>query len=218
MVVIVIAALAATAASIGLGALTRAQLRSGAMKVAAAARFAYNRAVAQGTTVRVTFDMDEGTMVFEEAHGRITLARTEDPTRERLLDDGNDEAAVDPWTAARARLEEGFEPSFGASPFAPISGYRYRAQTLARGVVVTRMYLPHEPEPREEGRGSVHFFPSGETEHAILHLSDGWDRVFSVELHPLTGRARIRDFAYEPEEPLTEDGRSELRDRRGGVR
>jgi hypothetical protein len=39
-------------------------------------------------------------------------------------------------------------------------------------------------------------------------VSDGAGRTFSVELHPLTGRARVREGAYEPEE-LILDGDEE---------
>jgi hypothetical protein len=74
--------------------------------------------------------------------------------------------------------------------------------------VIERLIVPHEPEPRTEGRGSIYFFPGGQTEHAVLWLSDGGDRVFAVELHPLTGRTRVYDYAYAPEQ-LLEDGRGE---------
>ena len=139
--------------------------------------------------------------------GSITLARTTDSRRldvERDAEDGVDSAAVDPWEAARARLEDTLRPSFGSSPFASLEGRRYAPAPLSDGVRITRLWTPHEAEPRTEGIGHVYFFPNGQTENAVLWVSDGHDRVFSIEIHPLTGRTRVRDFAWEPEELVLE--------------
>lgn len=218
MIVVIIIALAASGASYAFGALERTRLRSACMRVGAAARYAYNRSIAQGSTVRLLFDLDQDTIAFEEAHGRITIARTGDRRRREVEadgEDGVDVSAVDPWEAARARLESTLRPSFGASPFSAIEGRRYQAHALADGVTIERLISPHEPEPRTSGRGSIYFFPSGQTEHSVLWLSDGGDRVFAVELHPLTGRARVHSGAYEPDELLddsSEEPSSELED------
>ncbi|MFW6197299.1 MAG: hypothetical protein ACOC5B_00405, partial [Myxococcota bacterium] len=148
--------------------------------------------------------------------GKVVLARTDDPRFEEQ--GGSEQAAVDPWSAARARLQDTFEPSFGRSPFQPLTGSdgealdRYRDVSLGDNIRIMRMYLPHEPAPRVSGRGAVYFFPTGLTEHAVIQLSDGGEeRIYSVEVHPLTGRTNVHDFAYEPEEP-GEEGFHELED------
>lgn len=211
MIVVIIVAVAATGLSYGLGALERTQLRSACMKLTAGARYAYNRSIANGTTVRLVLDLEQNTMGFEEAHGRITLARATDPRRAEIAagGDGGDISGVDPWAAAQARLESTLRPSFGASPFQAIEGRRYQARPLGDRITIERLITPHEPEPRERGRGSIYFFPGGQTEHAVVWLSDGADRVFSVEIHPLTGRTRVRDHAWEPDE-LLDQGTSEV--------
>jgi general secretion pathway protein H len=212
MIVVIIIALAAGGMSYGLGALERTQLRSACMRFTAGARYAYNRSIGHGTTVRLVFDLDANTMGFEEAHGRVTLARSTDRRRAEIAEDSRDEVSgVDPWAAAQARLASTLRPSFGASPFQPIEGRRYESAALGRGISLERLITPHEPEPRERGKGSIYFFPGGQTEHAVLWLSDGGDRVFSVELHPLTGRTRVRDHAWEPDH-LLDQGRSEVED------
>ena len=206
MVVILILAVAAISLSYGFGALNRTQLRSACMRITAASRFAYNRAISRGTTVRLAFDFRADTMAIEEAHGRITLARNDDTRRLSIEDEGEGEAAdaVDPWAAAQARLADTLHPSFGASPFQPIAGRRYVAAPVAESVQIDRLITPHENEPRERGVGHIYFFPHGQTEHAVVWLSDGGDHVFSVEIHPLSGRARVRPSAYEPEELMLE--------------
>ena len=200
MLVVVIIAIGATGMGYSLGSLTRANLKAGAGKLAAAVRYAYNRAITQGSTVRIVFDLPGKTFSIEEAQGRMMLARKDD--ERRFGEDGEDRgAAVDPWEAAKAALEEGVKPSLGESPFSPISGKasRYTNVALGRGIHLVKLYVPHEEDPKDEGKGAIHFFPGGYTEHAVLHLSDGHEGFYSVEIHPLTGRCRVRPEAYEPE-------------------
>ncbi len=214
LIVIIIIALAATGITYSLSAITRANLRSACMTVTAASRYAYNRAISEGSTVRLVFNLDQSQMSFEEARGGITLARLDDATRQQLEED-EDGTAVDPWAAARARLSDTLRPSFGASPFSALPGSRFQARSLANGVRVLRLIVPHEPEPRTEGHGAIYFFPGGQTEHAVLWLGDDSDRVYAVEIHPLTGRAKVYDYAYEPENLLDDgqgQGRSEVED------
>ena len=208
IVVVVIIALAGAGLSFSLGALTRTNLKSGAVKIASAARFAYYRAVIQGTTVRLSFAVPGNTFSVEEAHGYVTLTRADDERREEGDDEGSGPVAADPWEAAQARIGEALKPSLGASPFGELqsaSGQtmtRYQNVELGRRVQIVKLIVAHEPVPLESGQGSVHFFPSGMTEHAVIQLSDGSDTVFSVELHPLTGRATVHAEAYEPDSLL----------------
>lgn len=206
MVAVLIVAMFASVLFIGFNTVTRQHMRSACLTLSGAARYAYGRAVAQNSTVRLVFDLDTHQMRFEEAHGRVTLARLDDATREELdEEEGGDNAAVDPWAAAQARLGDTLNPSFGASPFSPVPGSRYEAQELADGVLIHRVIVPHEPDPVTEGQASIYFFPGGHTEHAVVWVGDDEDRVYSVEIHPLTGRTRVYDYAYEPEQ-LLDDG------------
>jgi type II secretory pathway pseudopilin PulG len=203
MIVVILLAIVASGISYAFGALTRTQLRSACMHVTAAARYAYNRAIARNTTVRLAFDLDADTMGFEESEIPVALARIGDERRE-ASDDADesdvDSAGVDPWAAAQARLADTIHPTFGASPFSAIEGRRYAAHPLASGIHIDRLYTPHEDDPREEGTGHIYFFPHGQTENAVVWLSDGNEQVFSVEIHPITGRTIVRASAYEPEE------------------
>ncbi len=230
LIVVAILAVVATGITLGFSALHRTKLRSAAMDIVAASRFAYHRAVTRGKTVRIVFDLDAHTMAIEEAHGHITLSADED----RELDEDEDTAAVDPWEAARARLDDAYGANLGRPAFEPIRGSngepirRYRPHQLpvsegrrarsgepdpARAAVhIVRLSTPHEPEPREQGRGYVYYFPGGRTEHAVVQIADrSRETVYSVEIHPLTGHAKVYPYAFEPEELLDED-LSEVRD------
>lgn len=204
LLVVALLALTASGMSFALGAVTRTHLRSACMRVTAAARFAYTRAIVKGNTVRVQLNADKHTIALQEAHGKVKLAAPDDERRQEMEGSKHDRAAVDPWEAARARLEKSIEPTFGRSPFGPIRSddgtaiQRYKAEPVGEDIRVAKMFLPHEPEPVRAGTGSIYFFPGGRTEHAIIQLTDG-EAVYSVEIQELTGRARIHSEAYEPE-------------------
>lgn len=204
MIVIALIGLAASGVSYGFNALTRANLRSACSRVAGAVRFGYDRAVIQGKTVRLTFEIPGNTLALEETERDVTLAASEDPRRGEE-GEGAGAAAVDPWASAQQRMQEAFEPSFGASPFGPLTNTRgqvlekYKKIELDDDVKIVRLIAPHEPDPKESGQGALYFFPGGRTEHAVVQLSDGSDDVYSIEIHPLTGRPKVHNEAYRPE-------------------
>ena len=208
ILVVAIIAVVITGATFGLGAITRTRLRSSAFKVASAARFAYSRSLTQGTTTRLHFDFEKDTMAVEEADTPVTLA-----TEAQLESDAGQ--AVDPWDLARARLEKPLSPVRPTSPFQPITNQRgkvlerYTAQPVGDAISILALITPHETDKRTDGEGSVYFFPGGLTEHAVIQLSDSSDTVYSVELHPLTGNARIHNFAFEPLDELDDEGEVE---------
>jgi hypothetical protein len=209
IIVIAIIAFAGSGLSFSLGALTKTNLKSGAAKVAAAARFAYDRATIHGTTVRIAFDLPGSSFSIEEGKSGITLAKKDDVRKKNSADeDGNEPAAVDPWEAARTRVTQAVKPSFGASPFSALTGEdgktlsRYQNVALGRRVQIVKLIVPHAAAPIEQGKGAVHFFPGGMTEHAVIQLSDGSDSIYSVEIFPLTGRCRIHPEAYAPKQLL----------------
>ena len=104
LIVIVVIGLAAAAISVGLGKVTRAEMRASSTKIVAAARFAFSRAVTHGNTVRLVFDLDANTMAFEEAPGFVTLASSGDPRRSD--DEGTDDSAVDPLVSSPGAAEQ----------------------------------------------------------------------------------------------------------------
>ncbi len=205
LVAVAIVALLAGAATLGLGATNRAQLRAACMKLVAASRYAAARASAQGSTVRIALDLSAGTIALQEARGRVTLTRADD---ERRGDEEEDpeaaRSAADPWEAAKARLEKTLQPNLGRDPFGPLTGRdgevlrRFEPRPLGRGVRIVKLYAPHEPHPRQEGIGYVYFFPSGVAEHAVVQLASG-ETVYSVEFHPFGGRARVHRKPVEPQ-------------------
>jgi prepilin-type N-terminal cleavage/methylation domain-containing protein len=226
MVVVVIVAIAASGASLGLGALTRTGLRSACLRIMALSRYSYHRAVTHGTTVRMTLDLEQHRVGLSEAHGRMTVAHSEAPLRVLAAEaeEGESSAGIDPWEAARQKVESLADAPMLANPFSAIttpSGKaidRFNMQPVADGVRIVKVIVAHEASPREEGKTDLFFFSSGLTQHAVVQLADRSDTIFSVELHPLTGHGRVYNVPYEPEvlfdDPKERDQRaSEVEDR-----
>ncbi|MBW2277587.1 MAG: prepilin-type N-terminal cleavage/methylation domain-containing protein [Deltaproteobacteria bacterium] len=102
----------------------------------------------------------------------------------------------------------GSRPSrYRGARFQPLSGRRGEKRELEGNTVFLKAFTPHEPTVREDGKAFIYFFPGGTTEHAVVQLSDGNEddeRIYTVEVHPLNGRAVIHRFEYEPEMELDE--------------
>jgi type II secretion system protein H len=204
IIVAVIMTLAASGLSLSLGALSRSNLKSAAGKIAAAFRYAYNRAATNGTTVRVHFTIPGVTFSIEEAHGGVLLAtRKEKEEKKALNAQGKVVDAIDPWESAQARIAHPDKPTVGASPFSALTDSegndlkRYSNISLGRGVQFVKLIVPHEPEPRTSGDAAVHFFAGGRTEHALVEVGDGREGVYTVEVRALTGRVKIYPEAHE---------------------
>jgi prepilin-type N-terminal cleavage/methylation domain-containing protein len=209
IIVTAIIAIASAGVSLSLGALSRANLRAGAGKLGAAMRYAYMRAVTQGTTVRVHFKIPGSTFSIEEAHSGVLLATKKDKEAKRAqTESGKIADSVDPWEAAEARIKHPDRPSVGASPFEALTNVdgetmkRFHEVSLGRGVQFVKLICPHEPEPRTKGDAAVHFFPGGRSENAFIEIGDGRDGVYTIELRALTGRVHVWAEAHESRDTI----------------
>jgi prepilin-type N-terminal cleavage/methylation domain-containing protein len=267
LVVVVIIAVASGVVILGFGATDRAKLRSSAWTLAAAARFAYSRAVTRGTTTRLVLDFDKRTLHVEETRGRVVL-NPDDETGSGLRREGDEEylsdagvenaslstkldaigqgigaigsglgpttgggvgqgspldllggaggadplagmmqglstgALSDPFLSSLQGAGGGRPTRYLGARFQPIEGRRGEKRELEGNTAFLRAFTPHEPRPREGGKAFVYFFPNGTTEHSVIQLSDGDERIYSVEIHPLSGRAVIHPFELEPDADL----------------
>jgi hypothetical protein len=218
IIVTVIIALASAGVTLSLGALSRANLRTGAGRLGAAMRYAYNRAITQGTTVRVHFKLPGTTFSIEEAHTGVLLAsRKEKKEKSAIGDNGKPVDAIDPWAAAEAKIKHPDKPSIGASPFAPLSNEdgepmkRYRMVPIGKGVQILKLIVSHEPEPRTRGEGAIHFFSGGGSENALIEIGDGRGGIYTLEVKALTGRVRVYPEAHETSS-MIDDGTDEKTD------
>jgi len=226
LVVVALLAIAATGATLGLDSLTQGNLRSSALMVAAGVRAGYGRAATQGKTVRLVLDLEENQFWLEESEDRVVIDRSDDTGNEGAATQENAEETPQEEPAAAPAPVEGLDPGLQAmgqslgmtiqgpaalgadgrrrARFQPLPGRRGEKRAPRGTAKLHAVYTAHEKGRQEGGRHHLYFFPGGETERAIVQLAEPSGEVFSVSVHPLTGRPRIEKGPVEPEEDLYE--------------
>lgn len=226
LVVIALLGLLLGAAALTISNVTKADLRSSAVRTANLIRFAFNRARMRGTYMRVTFDFKKRVMWLEESEDRVTLRKGRE---QHATDDASERAPKAAAAPAPSAIPMGLLPgseddegedgedSLGIDTAALKQAYEAdlspveRAKTLFKRVPVLGKKLiklrkaiafvsvmtPRMDEPAEEGKAYIYFFPEGRAEPAIVHLMNRAEDIYSVVLHPLTGRAKLYPCDYE---------------------
>jgi type II secretion system protein H len=207
MIVVAIMGMMASGVMFGANAVPRARLRSSAMRLAAAYRYAYVHALTSGKTVRVSFTLGGSRISIEESDDAMQL----DP-RDPLRAGGAEQ--IEAAAVRQADAIQSLRPRAPRAQFTALSGARFRPRDLDDGVTVARLYSQHDEEPRQEGPGHVYFFSGGQAERAVVHLRNSRGEVFSVVLDPMSGRAEVFDRAVEPPAPEErEDVETDARER-----
>lgn len=204
--VVLLAGLMASGAVVGFGATRRGRLRSAAARVAAAMRFAYVHSLTTGRATRLVFSVGDNKVWLEDTEDAHVLDPN-DPLRAggAVID----AAQVEELARREAAAINEMRPRAPRAEFSRPQGNRYRVREL-EGVVISRLYTTHDPEPREGGDGYVFFFTGGAAEPAVVHLRGGNDETFSVMLHGASGRPEIFDRAVEL--PTVDENASDERD------
>ena len=190
-------ALLMTGAVVGFGAVRRGRLRAGAAPVSSAFRFAYVHALTTGRATRVAFSLGSDQLWIEDTDDAHVLD-TRDP-----MHVGGAASEVEAAAQQNAQLTLQVRPRAPRAQFTRPRGARFRTRRVERDVVLSRLYTSHDESALEEGTGYVYFFSGGRGERAVVHLRGGSGEIYSVLLHPLTGRSEIFDRPIEP--PATED-------------
>jgi len=73
------------------------------------------------------------------------------------------------------------------------------------GIAIRRIHVQHLEDPVGKGEVSIHFFPLGQAEKAMIELVDRDGDQFSVLLHGLTGRVEVRDGEIDPDMHMRRD-------------
>jgi hypothetical protein len=82
------------------------------------------------------------------------------------------------------------------------------------GITIRRIHVQHLREPVSKGEVSIHFFPLGQAEKAVLELVDRDGDQFSVLLYGLTGRVEVRDGEIDTDQHMRRDAAGDEVDER----
>ena len=207
MVVVALIALVVGSAVAGLRSMAKSDLRSSASRMAGTIRYLFDRASTTGKIHRLVLDMDKGRYWAEVSDDRFIMAggRETEESRKREADKLAKEAEdakkrAEEKTGLDA-MQERYKPEEFRPKRARFDAFKEMAVKPVdlKDARIADIYTPRLADPLDAGQGFIYFFPLGMTEAAIVHLTDKKrDAVYSLVVHPLTGRVQIKNFYVEP--------------------
>jgi general secretion pathway protein H len=224
MIVFAIGALLVGGAVTGFRSLRKADLREASTQLSGAMRYLFDRASTTGKMHRLVIDMETRMYWAEVSDDRFFIPREE--TEAQLREREEKEMAEDEETARKreqaAREAESGKAAPASSSFdlskLEVGDFRPKRARFAafkdlalkpvklKKAKVQSVYTPRVVDPLTTGRAYVYFFPLGQTEPAIVTLSDpDGETVFSLVVHPITGRVRIYNQEVQPPGAETDD-------------
>jgi general secretion pathway protein H len=227
--IIVVLAIVGLIMGLGVNALrslARSDLRGAASHLSGAMRFLFDRASTTGKTHRLVLDLEGGRYWAEITDDKFYVPREvespEETRRREELEAKEDEERLAAEAKAAAQATSGSSSSSSSSGlpmdssfdvakldvgefrpkrarFAAFKELALKPVTLSKRVVFRSVYTPRSTEPVTSGRAYIYFFPLGQTEAAIVSLSDpDGETVYSLVAHPITGRVRVYNQEVKP--------------------
>jgi general secretion pathway protein H len=216
IVVMVIVGLISGMAIHGLRSLTKSDLRASTAHLSGAIRYLFDRASTTGKYHRLVIDVDQGRYWAEVSDDRFFIPRDpETETSQKKL--AELEAQLDEKDRQRKEMAEAsgdvdttkvmaldFRPK--RPRFAAFKGTALKPVTMKNTRVVD-VFTPRVADLVTHGRAYIYFFPLGQTEPAIVHLSDPkGETTYSLVIHPITGRVRVyNEYVNPPPDDRVDD-------------
>jgi general secretion pathway protein H len=207
LVVMSLVALVVASAAAGFRSLAKSDLRTSASKMAGAIRYLFDRASTTGKVHRLVLDIDKGKYWAEvsDDHFVMNAGRETDESRrreaERLAKEDEDAQKRAEEKLGLDEMQARYKPQEFRPKRTRFSGFKEMAVKPVdlKGAVITDIFTPRLAEPLEAGQGYIYFFPLGMSEAAIVHLADKQrDTIYSLVVHPLTGRVQIKNSYVPP--------------------
>jgi general secretion pathway protein H len=196
----------------GMRSLAKSDLRESSAHLSGAMRYLFDRASTTGKIHRLVIDMetnqywaevsDDRFYIPREAESEQALRRREDKEAdedeeeqkrlERISKNYDNSSTPASSSFDLSKLEVGeFKPK--RARFAAFKEVAIKPVKLKKAKIRS-VYTPRLTDPLTSGRAYVYFFPLGQTEPAIITMSDdSGPPTYSLVVHPITGRVRIYD-------------------------
>jgi general secretion pathway protein H len=219
MMTLVIVALITGGAVRGFRSLAKSDLRAGTAHLSGAIRYLFDRASTTGKYHRLVIDLNEGRYWAEvsddkfyvprEAESAVDRRRREEEEAKQDEDDKRKaEKRQESLSGGSYEYTGSFDPSkIEVGDFRPkrarFGAFKETAlkpvQLKKSSIKVSGVYTPRLTDEVVAGRAYIYFFPMGQTEPAIVHLTDpDGDATYSIVVHPLTGRTKIYNEYVKP--------------------
>ena len=225
MVALMVVALIATIGVKGFRTVTKGSLREGSAHMSGAIRFLFDRASITGKYHRLVIDLNEGRYWAEVSDDRFYAPNQAESESDRQKREAKEDAAEEEERKRQEKQQllygnsSSSSSSSGASSsssfdmskmevgefrprrarFAAFKETALKPVTLKKEVRIKSVYTPRMTDPVTAGRAYLYFYPLGQTEPAIITLTDkSGESVFSLVVHPITGKVRIYNVEVRP--------------------
>jgi general secretion pathway protein H len=221
LVVAAVLAVMATLATRGFKSIAKSDLRTSTARLSGAMRYLFDRASTTGKYHRLVIDVEQGRywaevsdekfFVPREAETVLSLKKWAETELRRDEEERRRAAQRDLQGFDMSKIEpEEFQPK--RVRFAAFKESTLKPVTMKKTKVVD-VYTPRLAEPVASGRAYIYFFPLGQAEAAIVHLSDpDGETFYSLVVHPITGRVRLyNEYVRLPIEQVDDQGAEVVR-------
>jgi general secretion pathway protein H len=208
MLVLGLIALLSTSVVAGFRSFSKAELRGTTAKLASVIRYLFDRASTTGKIHRLVFDFDNGKYWAEVSDDRFFMPRERETDDSRVKDAETIAQEKKDEELAKAKEQisgtgTGDQALADPSRYQPTEWKPKRArfeplkESLVKPVQLHKMHLaglftPRYARPVTTGLGYIYFFPLGQTEPSIVHVSDEEGKAFfSLLVHPLSGKVKV---------------------------
>jgi len=220
LIALLVVSLIVTIGVKGFRTVTKSNLRESTSHMSGAIRYLFDRASITGKYYRLVIDLTDGKYWAEVSDDKFyapNQAESEADRRKReekeaaadeeerkrqekqqlLYGNGSGSSSSSPTSFDMSKLEVGeFRPR--RARFAAFKETALKPVTLKK-LKIKSVYTPRMTEPVTTGRAYLYFYPLGQTEPAIITLTDATgESVYSLVVHPITGKVRIYNQEVQP--------------------
>lgn len=170
-------------------------------------RYLYNKAALEKLYLRLVIDLEGQTYWVEATSDPLVVTMEEEGAKgggQQEADQGKPEEGLPAGGSGAEEEKEDVEGALvppGTAKLKPpkprfgqVDAFLLRPGRLPDGVFFKDLQVEHRRHPVEGGKESIHFFPNGYVERAIINLRDEEDEVhYSLRTHPLNGQVDIEN-------------------------
>lgn len=218
LIALMVVALMMTIGVKGFRSVSKSDLREATAHLSGAIRYMFDRASITGKYQRLVLDLNEGQYWPEASDDKFYAPNQAETADERRKREAAEKEADDEQRKNAEKQAQAFanSPGSGANTSFDMSKLevgefrpkhaRFAAfkETALKPVRLKKLrirsfYTPRMTDPVTSGRAYLYFYPMGQTEPAIITLSDdSGESVYSLVVHPITGRVRIYNYEVKP--------------------
>ncbi len=174
----------------------KSQLRQETKNLMHKIRYVYQLASTESRYYRIVFDIDAGQYSFEVS---------DDPSFVQTEKDEDEKTFADKIAEDDVPTDDDTAPAEPEASFAESEDELLEPYILDKEIKIYSVFVEHQKASVDLGQASLNFFPRGQTEFAVIQLSDLDEEHFmTLQINPTTGSAQIYDELKDYETILEE--------------